>query len=307
MEYRVNYTVVGFFVVMLVLASIVMAFWISSSDPAKDYKTYAIYMKESVYGLTEQAPVKFNGVTIGYVDNIHLNPHNLQEVRVLIRVENEVPITQTTVASLQSQGITGITYLGLQAKTPDAPLLEKQPGQKYAVIPSEPSFLLQISDAIRDATTNLNAISENINKLLSQKNVESVSNSLENITKFTKVLADNQHEIDSGFKNANLMLQNTEKATKELPELIKKVDHTVAVIEEVAKSFEQTSKDVQVTVKDSRVAVQSLSQQAIPSIIQLIHRLESVASNVQTLTGELKHNPSMLVRGKAPTPAGPGE
>lgn len=307
MEYRVNYTIVGVFVVVLTTAMLSLAFWLTTSGNSKDYTTYAIYMKESVYGLSPQAPVKFNGVTIGYVSQIQLNPHNLQEVRLLVSIEKNVPITQSTVATLKSQGITGITYVGLEAQSPKAPLLSLRPGETYPIIPSTPSLLVQLSDALGDVTNNLNTISENFQRIFDRANTDALRDSLQNIATFTQTLAKSSEDVKESVHLAKRLLNNSAKASAEIPKTLQHVDATLATIKRMASNMENTSQQVNLTMRDSRVAVQSLSQQALPSIIQLIHRLDGVAGNIEQFSGELARNPSVIIRGKQPQPAGPGE
>ncbi len=117
MESKVNYTVVGIFVVLLTIAIIAAGFWLARGSQASVYHTYVTIMDESVSGLSEQAPVKFNGVSVGYVTSIALNYQNPQQVIVKMDIESGVPITTSTAATLLAQGITGITYVGLKART----------------------------------------------------------------------------------------------------------------------------------------------------------------------------------------------
>jgi len=56
-----------------------------------------------------------------------------------------------------------------------------------------------------------------------------------------------------------------------------------------------------------KIAVKNISQQTVPSINELLHRMDLIGKNLQQLTGELAHNPSVVVRGKLPAIKGPGE
>lgn len=180
MEYNANYTLVGLFVIILGTILLGVAIWLSAGLESKTYDTYEVYMNEPVSGLNEQAPVKFNGVTVGLVKSIRLNRLNPQQVSLLLDIERDTPINTSTVATLLSQGITGVTYIGLSAKVAKAPPLKAKPGQHYPVIPSQASFLVQLDQTIRDVAASVKKVSNALNRVLSPQNTEAFSQILHN-------------------------------------------------------------------------------------------------------------------------------
>src|SRR5438874_2702089 len=100
--------VVGLFVVVLTIALVIIFLWLNAIGTQKSYKTYLIYVKEDVTGLTLQSPVRYNGVPVGYVSGIELDPRNPQLVKISVKIEVGTPITTSTVATIQLQGITGV-------------------------------------------------------------------------------------------------------------------------------------------------------------------------------------------------------
>jgi len=296
LESKVNYTVVGLFVVLLGAALIFATFWLSNARRSQPYQTYIVIMHEAVSGLSTQAAVKFNGVQVGYIKSIALNPENPQEVRLILEIEQGTPITESTVAVLMAQGITGITYIGLKAKTARAPLLTAKPGQRYPVIPSVPSFLVQLDTVLQDVTTNLKALSKNFSGVFSQDNRLALSNTLNNIDKVTATLAKNSHQIDLSVKSASRLLHNTAVASEDFPEVIKELRSTLATVQDMTTRVAQTSDQVR-----------NFSEQAMPSTVETLNRLRSVTVNLQQITREIARNPSVIVRGRALPPPGPGE
>ena len=79
MENKVNYAVVGAFILVLVGAMIAAALWLASGGAfQKKYDLYLAVEDESVAGLSQNAPVKYNGVDVGKVKQIHLDTDNPQ-------------------------------------------------------------------------------------------------------------------------------------------------------------------------------------------------------------------------------------
>lgn len=290
MESKINYTIVGFFVIVFSISIIIAGFWLTAGRTSKAYITYQVYMNESASGLSEQAPVKFNGVQVGYVSKVELNRKNLQQAYLLLNIDEDVPITTSTVATLHSQGITGVTYVGLKAKTAVAPLLKKpKSGELYPEIKSGPSLLIQIDSTIREVASKVKEVSDSIIQLLDAENLKAVKNSLHNIEQVSNTIAKNSQQIDRSFKNLDKVLANAKIASEELP----------SAIHQISQAGEQIKK----TMTQTRSTLQNLS----PPTLELIQRLERTATHLEQLSSELKQNPSMLIRGKQSATPGPGE
>lgn len=293
MESRVNYTVVGIFVVGLSIAMTLVFLWLSSMRNEKSYKTYLLYVNENVTGLTVQSPVRYNGVPVGFVKSIELDPHNAQLVKIILRIEVGTPITTSTVSVLQMQGITGVMYVGLKTTSVDSPLLQPEPGEKYAVIPTQPSFLVQLSEVLPEVTKSMKKIGNSINKLLDEKNQKAIGDTLKNLSKITKTLADNSKNLDDSMKSLRMTLKNTAKASENLPQAI--------------TSVRDAADQAKATFSGGKVLIQNFSTQVMPEAQQAVQNLSHAAQSVHQLTDQLEQNPSMLIRGKAPAPKGPGE
>ena len=182
MEPRANYFTVGLFVIALIVVTIIATLWLSASGHQTVSTIYATYMNESVSGLSVQAAVKFNGVNVGVVKAMELNAKNSQQVRLLLSIEEGTPINQSTRATLMTQGITGVMFIGLKAGSATAPPLEIKPGETYPVIPSEPSALVELGAALRKMTEDMGGISKGFQELLSDKNQKAIHDSLEHLS-----------------------------------------------------------------------------------------------------------------------------
>lgn len=307
MDNKVNYTVIGFFVVILMAATIIFVLWLTSVRHSKVYVTYVTYMHEEVSGLSEQSSVLYNGVKVGYVSEITLNPKDPQQVKIVLQLESGTPVSTSTVAILSSQGLTGVDFVGLKALSADAPLLERRPGQKYPVIPSEPSLLVKLSTSLQEVTTSVNELSKDISKVFDEKNRQSIANSLASVDKITKNLADHSQEITDSIHSANQLLNNAENASRQLPLAINQFQAAMTSIKTAANAFEKTGDETSMTMRDARGTLQAISQQLLPSAEEMLSNFNSMSRRLNHLSLELNDNPSILVRGKYPSRPGPGE
>lgn len=245
METKVNYTVVGVFVIGLIVAVIAAVLWLSVGFTHKEYNYYRSYMHESVTGLSIGSSVKFNGVNVGYVKDISLNPTNPQQVELLFAIENGVPITRDTTATLMTQGLTGVAYVDLQSHGYDNRPLVATSGETYPVIRTTPSLLLRLDTTINELTTNFSQVSSSLQKLLDAENRSAFKRILINMDKISSNLANNNQQMTALLENSetfmqalseqtlpatNQMLWNLDKATRQISVLTQTLQQNPSVL-----------------------------------------------------------------------------
>lgn len=120
MEPKVHYVIVGTFVVVLGLVAIGIVLWLGKTDYRGVYDRYHAYMRQSVSGLSLNSTVKYRGVDVGRVKEIALNPDNTEEVRLTLDILRGTPIKTDTIATLETQGLTGLATLNLAGQSRSA-------------------------------------------------------------------------------------------------------------------------------------------------------------------------------------------
>ncbi|KTD17479.1 MlaD family protein [Legionella jordanis] len=307
MEAKVNYTVVGIIVLVLIAGLIASGLWLSVGFEQKKYNVYEVYMHEAVSGLSNEAAVKFNGVQVGFVKAIELNQTDPQQVKLLLSIEEGTPITTSTSATLISQGITGVTYVGLSASSSDLTPLQKLPNQAYPVIPSKPSLFHQLDSVLKDVSENVNKVSLEVSRIFDKENATYIKKTLANFEEVTSVIAKDSQYIHQSLKNADVFLKNTAKASQEFPAVIADLKAGVKKFNHMANSLSEAGDNISETMQAGKLAISKISQQAVPPAVSVLRRLEVVASNLEKISAQMRQNPSVLIRGtKAPKP-GPGE
>ena len=121
-------------------------------------------------GLNLNAPVKYNGVDVGKVREIGLDPGNPERVNLLFAIERGTPIKVDTIAVLKTQGLTGIAYVEFSGGAPGAPPLRIIAGNKYPVIRTKPSLSARLENMLTKVLAKLDSTSNNINAVLSEEN-----------------------------------------------------------------------------------------------------------------------------------------
>ncbi len=300
MDSKVNYTAVGIFVIVLTAIFIIMLFWLGSFNDSKKYETYVVQVQEDVTGLSTDNPVRFNGVKVGFVKAIRLDPANSRAVELVLRIEDRVRITTSTYAVLNAQGITGVIYVNLKSQADNAPLLKTLPGERYPIIPSRPSLLMQLSEVLPEMTKDIRRLSASVAQVFDEKNRESLSESLANIAEFTKTLSSNSDNLSASLDSLRASLANIAKASKSMPDVMNQLSQTLT-------SATKTSSEISTTMQTGNTVIRNFSSQVLPNAEQALSGLNSATNNMNRLMNELQRDPSMLVRGREPAPPGPGE
>lgn len=272
METKVNYTIVGAFIILLVAVICLTVIWLASGLSLEKYSTYLVYMQESVSGLTIDATVEYNGVDVGKVKDIELNQKNPQLVELLLSIKSTTPITRGTTATLTSRGVTGMVYIALKDKSTDLRPLKADPGQPYPVIKTAPSIYMRLEAALTQFSNSFRLIAASMQGLLDKQNLTAFKATLANLQVITHNLANNSDKFDS-------ILRNIDKAS------------------------------LQVTpfMQSGTRALKRIEIQTLPAAVQMFSNINETANNLSAVSSELKQNPSILIRGvERPTP-GPGE
>ena len=217
METNVSYTIVGIFVIFLTSCIVLGIIWLSSGFSFEHYNPYMVYMRESVSGLSIDSPVEFNGVEVGNVKTISINHKNPELVELLLNIKSSAPITNGTVATLNSRGITGITYVALKDKSNDLTPLVAEAGQAYPVIRTAPSLFVRIDTAMSELSNNFHLITESIQQLLNKENQRAIKKTLSNMQEMTAIMQSQTLPMTyQTLNNLNNMTQSFAGLAKEI-------------------------------------------------------------------------------------------
>lgn len=298
---------VGIIVLILAGALLSAVLWLSVGFNKKEYTPYLVYFSESVAGLSEKAPVKFNGVQVGFVKKIELNTNDPRKVELTLDIEQDIPITTSTTATLVSQGITGVTYIGLSASSAELTPIKRIEGEPYPVIPARPSLFNQIDMVIKEVSENVNKVSVQTQKIFNEQNANYIHHTLANIEQLTQVLAQNSVDIQRSIKSADLFLNNLAKVSQEFPQTLADMRQGIKKFNATAISMGTASQDVSQAMMSGKYTFEQMSQQTVPSITILVQKLNTIAANLEKVSNEMRQNPSVVIRGTTPPKPGPGE
>ena len=313
---------VGAFVLLLGAIIIVAVLWLASGgNLQKKYDPYMAILEESVAGLNLNAPVKYNGVDVGKVQNIQLDPGNPERVQLVFAIERGTPIKVDTVAVLKTQGLTGIAYVELDGGAKNAAPLVATGQQKYPVIQTKPSLSTRLENMLTTLLTKLDNTTNNIDSLVSQENQQAFKSALADIAIVSKTIASRKTEIDAGIVNAARAADNTARATQKLNPIVDKIEpvidqlnFTIAQVNRSAVAIEKAGNEAAIastsagkTVTSVGANIERYSTETLPEVQRLLAELNELSTSLKRLIEQTERDPASLLRGRSSVPDGPGE
>lgn len=211
MEPRAHHVLIGLFTLVSLAGVLLFALWLGRSNAESDLAYYEIVFEQAVSGLAEGNKVQYNGIAVGNVASLHLEPRDPSKVRALIRVAADTPVTVDTRARLALANITGSMNIQLQGGTPDSPRLVGTQ-QDPAVIEAARSPLSSLLDDGETLIAASERLLNSANQLLSEDNRQSVSNILTNLDRLSESLADQSEDIQPLLSGLNSLARQAERA-----------------------------------------------------------------------------------------------
>ena len=308
METKVNYAVVGGFVLVLGAALIAAVLWLASGGGSKtEYDLYLALAEESVAGLNLNAPVKYRGVDVGKVKDILLDPGKPEQVRLIFAIEHDTPIKEDTVAMLKTQGLTGIAYVELDGGSLASPRVHAVAPEKYPVIRTKPSLSARLENVLSTVLTKLDSTSDNFNKILSDQNLSLFNSALADLSAIARTIAARKETIDAAIASAERTFANSSRVTDKLGPVLERIGSGADAVRKMSDEVALASGSVGKTVDSVGGDVKRFAGDALPKLQSLLGELNVLAASLRSLIEETERNPRGFIFGREPVPDGPGE
>ena len=235
METRANYVVIGLFTLAVIAGGFGFVYWFSRTGDGGERIAYRIAFDGAVSGLRTGGWVLFNGIKVGEVSDLKLNPANPRQVIATIQVDKSVPIRADTRVGLDFQGLTGIAAISIKGGAPDAAPVTGQNGEP-ATLTADPTATQDVTATIRDVAANAGALVRRVDDVLVE-NREALKTTLGNLESFSATLSRNSERIDrimaglEGFTGGDVKeeLLETARSMKNLTENLDKRTAEISV------------------------------------------------------------------------------
>ena len=293
MDRNANYALVGVVSSVLLVGLVIFSLWLATYKVGASYDIYDIVFKGPVSGLSEGGEVHFNGIKVGEVIDIALDPDDPSLVVARARVESEVPIRSDSRARLEPQGITGLNYVLITTGSPDQPLLrDAQPERKVKRIPTDSSRLSELVVGSATVVAELEGALSRINRLLSEDNIERISRALEDLQVVTSELREHRAivaEAEATLVRANDTLAHIGELARSGNALVTGEGRSsMASLQNAAASLDTVMGNLESPTSQ-------LAASGLPQVMSAIASLQRAVDNLDRTLAEVRQSPQGLI------------
>lgn len=305
MERDAHYAAVGIATIALLAALAVFSIWLARLQFNSDYDVYDIVFYGPVRGLSEGGEVHFNGIRVGEVTDLNLDPNKGDQVIARIRVDGTTPIRVTSRAQLEPQGITGLNYIQITAGNPNSALLKEQyPDNVVPVIQSQPSPIAELLSGSGTVLAQTVDALNRINRVLSDDNVRSFSTSLKNIESLSTELEARKgmlQQLEQALTRANAAVAEYEALAVSTRQIVEGDGReAVASINSAAEEARAAMAAINRIATGAEAPVDEFITTGLPQMQQAIQGLEEATRSLEGLIDEVRSSPRDFI-GRAPS------
>ncbi|UOD50356.1 MlaD family protein [Orrella daihaiensis] len=307
MENRSHALLAGLFVLLLVIAAAVAAVWLGRKDVT--YQPYVLISKYPVAGLSIQSQVRYQGMAVGQVQGLSIDPVEPGTIRVEIGVIPETPITRGTWAEIATQGVTGISNIDLRDDGEQPERVSSSAADPYE-IPVRPGFFQKLQSAGVGMLEDGEDVLDDLRKFVTEENAQRFA-----------VLLENAEKLSDNLNQSVVKIKPTLDA---LPAVISKLDQTLAKFDQFGSDISSLSQSAQKTIDylnspggPLTLATQSLAQlqrsaaqlqsSTLPEINRMIDDISSAARSFSGAARLFEQSPDSVLFGPPVVRPGPGE
>ena len=277
METKANYVAVGAFVLASVLGLVVALLWLAGAQYSEEFVYYKTDFEGAVTGLGNGTAVRYNGIDVGHVSQLKFDPDDPKKVIVTLQVNPQLQIHEDSVASIASEGLTGGSYVEIDGGSKNSPVLHPKFWGDYPTIRSKQSTLQQLEQSAPELLAKINKIADQLSKVVSDRNVQSISDTLANLKQLTGALNRHSGDIEKILVNVSDASGGLKSDLADLHNVLAHADVTVQSINHLAGDADRTVNGAQLD--------------------QLVAQTRELVRSVTHLSNQLEREPTQLIFG----------
>jgi len=293
METRARYILVGFVTLASVVALLGFLLWLARVEINRTYAQYDIVF-DTVSGLSEDSLVRYNGVDVGSVLSIALDRQNPSLVRVRIEINAATPVRKDTMATLSSQGVTGVSFVALEGGSQSSEALVPVPPAPVPQIASKPSVVQELTDAAPNLVNQAIGLIEDVRAFTTPQNTAAIEATLRNVESVTA-------RVDRIAARAETIAASAEKTLAGVDALLTEAQGTLSGVRKVVRD------DVPGLVARLRTTLDSIgatadelntfARTALPEYGVLATEAKGVLGRISALVDRIGRDPSRFLLG----------
>lgn len=250
---------------------------------------YVEFENFSVSGLQVGGEVRYNGIMVGRVEAIKINPKDITKIILTLSLDKGTPIKENTEAVLIFVGITGVKAVELKGGTNDSPML-KQGGY----IKAGTTMLDSISDKAGSIADKIDELTANLNNMTNEENRRNLA---EILNQTSLLIRDTRQNLTQTITSITTISENAAEITSEASQKFGQLaDQLSLSMNELTSSSTQS---IETISGSAATALDSISLTTRASIEELTRSLtrdvESLTLNLNESIDEISSQTSLLL------------
>lgn len=307
METRANHVLIGLFTLTVLVLLVGFSLWAAKFASDSSWNQYDVVFSEAVTGLGIGGAVQFNGISVGEVRELRIDPKDPTKVLVRIRIKADTPIKVDTEAKLAFVGLTGITQIQLRSLNAGSKPLVPTEGNPFPRIVAKESALSKLFNSTDDISTTATNVMLRLNETFSDKNIKHISQTLENLDKLSTTLASERRDIALIIRDARAAVAKLDSTLKSTDSIARKLDQGVvdqlpgliAKLDKTLVQYEALGRNANRLIDDNEDAINNFSQQGLAQVGPAIAELRTLLKQLRQIAAELEQRPNALITGKS--------
>lgn len=252
----------------------------------KSEDTYFVrYTDTSVAGLQIGGGVVYQGIVLGTVDDIEIDPANVEDIIVTMQLEEGTPIKTDVRARIVPVGITGLSRIELSGGTQDA---ERLPPGSF--VTAGQSTMTDLTESLQSILTNINVVLEDISGVLTPATVRRVDTIIANVE---EIVLDNRESVASSLDQFGAAAEGLAGSVRDAERLVGELRRSVEAAD-VAERAREVS-DVVGRTGDLISELDLLLRQNRDEIGETVQSITDTARMLNNFAFQINENPSLLL------------
>jgi len=291
METRANYVLIGAFALAGFLGMLGFFLWFAQFQLDQQFDYYDVRFT-SVSGLSRASDVRFAGLPVGQVVSVQLSPDQDGTVLVRLEVSGDTPVRTDSVATIETMGVTGVSFVGITAGDSSSPLLEAN--GDVPEIEAGRSVLQTLSEDAPRMVEEAVKVMEDLSQLLGGENQQKVQRILDNLADASDDIAKTLSEFSGIGDTVKEVSADITAFTNQLEPVIMTVQSTLDTLDETLTSVtgltgrvETSLDEADATLKSGRDALDAAQAYITGDLQELTSDLTTTSRDVRDQTGVL--------------------
>ncbi|MDZ7710639.1 MAG: MlaD family protein [Roseovarius sp.] len=292
METRANYVLIGAFALAGFFGILGFLLWFAQFELDRQFDYYDVRFS-SVSGLSRASEVRFSGLPVGQVVSVQLSPEQDGTVRARLEVAGDTPVRVDSIATIESMGVTGVSYVGISAGDPNAPLLRRE--GEIPEIEAGRSVLQSLTEDAPEIVEEALAVMKNLGELLNDENQQKVQEILDNLAQSSGDLSQALTEFSGVSQTIAGATEDIAGFAEQLNPVVNAVEGTLGNLDTTLDALTSLSRRIETSLDEADTALQSGRVALDAAELFMTGELPAISQDLTATTLFLREQTELLV------------